>query len=927
MLNLYVESCINVTPSNGESIYTIPLSTTHETPRRLSRNQNISRGNLFLDRKIKNDDSFADTFIASQGAIFFRQSHTYPRSFIWRLVGGNKLLELRCTDVARSEHDLNEAYLTLRFEFPDRILPGGTAISDVEGQDTLFIFAITEKKVLYTLSIPVELFRGGLNAGEKASGLCRTFFPSIFNLGQPHRLYAHSPYELFVSFDNGKIQKLSRKAENDGSEWIQATFDAKSWAASFRSIVKWQDLQDLTNGASALSQSTANAMVASSDSTHLYTICLNHTLQAWNLTTGKLVVSKDLLDRAVRPQDAPATLNPSTPSFLRLFQADITERTVLVTYSALEDGQFKFWEMSGGRTGSLKVKDKFPDMKLRPPDPDPSGNTIWTLSGFDVRPASLNDPPEIWILWRNNNLHRVYSIQFTLDGLQQDDWDGSWVQIDNSPKSSPSPPDLIADDSTDPTEKWLEHLFWPGRYSPTVLESALNIYRESAPPLKGPISTKTQSLQERLCSAISSNVSLRKYNDSELDFARFSSESDVEWRKYWRVVGRLNEMRKAPLGLAYDAYSGVAIVPQSDQVAFIRECNDLELLKNNSEDSLASLKTVAGPRWAHRSIKLQQKIEDVRKFLHTVMEFSGSFTSELRRDCEKNVETELFEETDSSTTDRINDFYEKCRFSDMISNDTYDKVLNGLDSVEGLDVVGAEIIPAIFSLFPDTVQGSQTSLRSTILGSDLVEAGLNQTIFLRREVLFGLLMLVIMVECEADEETRSSAFDASSLYLTLLDLFKENEKKWWLLSHVREVPVGLRPRLDPSSSESSSGPRRQATLLMDTTGKDIKPQPAVGSPLGFLITEMLSDIEVWIEGSSEMTSDDSCVWIQCSLLAHGDVEWASSFARFLPNSPWASYIQGRLSLQRFEYEEAASFFQRAAYWAGMSLFQEHVISH
>ncbi len=159
------------------------------------------------------------------------------------------------------------------------------------------------------------------------------------------------------------------------------------------------------------------------------------------------------------------------------------------------------------------------------------------------------------------------------------------------------------------------------------------------------------------------------------------------------------------------------------------------------------------------------------------------------------------------------------------------------------------------------------------------------------------------------------------MFKIMLDVLKEYEKKTWLLSHVRCVPVEFSEHSSVEHSLSSSTPAvesrtRLVTLLRDTKGKDIKPQPAVGSPQSYLLTEMLNDVEVWVGGASEISSDDGCVWLECDLLAHGNIALASEFSRFQPTTPWSTYIKGRLCLARSEYENAAFYFQKAAYPLG-----------
>lgn len=927
MLNLYVETSTNIEPAISGSVVTLTLPSTSGLPI-LSRKDSTQPKTSVIATQAKDEASYATQFLASYGSIYFRCAKTYPRTFIWRVLEGNKVLELRCADLARSEHEVEEAYLTLRFEVPDVIIPTGVALSDVEQQDLLHVFIVTSKKELYTLALSLDFFRNVDASKIDSRRWCKTFVPSSFTIDIPHRLYAHTPFELFVSLDSGRLQRLTRKAEEDGSHWTQDNFDERSWGASLRGMVKWQSGQSIAFDSRYVSQTTANAMVASSDSTYLYTICLNHTLRVWSLTTGKLVVAKDLLDRSIRPSEPHTILSPAAPSFLRLFNVAMMDHPILVTFSPHNEGQFKFWDVRGGRTGALTVEDKFPNLSLKPPDPDPSGNTIWSLAGFEIQLGSIDEPTVLWVLWRNNNFSQVYSLHFDLSDLS-DAWETNWVKMKGSINSKPTAPDFVMHDPVDATEKWIEFLFWPNRYPKSVLETSLNIYQD-AMRIKPPSSKGTLPLQARLCSSIASTVKLRKYSESELDYARFAIDTDTQWRNFWRIVESINEKRKSPISLAFDTYAEMAWILQSDQCCAVRECNELELVRFNSRQTLQLLEPVMRRRWPHRKVITEESpnLGKVVQVLDIANTFTTGFSPELSRDCETALAAELLNEAEYPVPYRINEIYERCNFGDAVSNDSYEKVLQGIESVGGLQILGSEIIPTVLALLPETVRGTHTSLRSTVFGSNIVDAGLDDTIRLGRQVVYDLFFLVIFLECEVDqEECKADEFDAPERFTMMLDVLKEYEKKMWLLSHVRDVQLEFEEdtedtTLDHAAKNTSNRrrrPTRQVTLLRDTKGKDIKPQPAIGAPQSYVLTEVLNDVEAWIGGASEISPDDGSVWIECDLLTHGNIDLAIDFSRFLPNTAWATYVKGRLYLAYNEYEQAALHFHKAAYPLGKPL--------
>jgi nuclear pore complex protein Nup160 len=918
MLSLYRPTPFQVKPYTPSSLISHEIPTQDGSYRR-SRLSTSTTPNQDLTRLAKDEKSFSKHYLATQSSIYFRRSKAYPRSFLWKVVNEDKVLEIRCADLARSEHDQKEAYLTLSFEFRDSIIPGGVALSDADNTDVLWIFVITSDRELHTLSLPTEAFRDSKAITGDTRTWCRTEVPSSFMIDQPHRLYAHTPFEIFISFDSGRLQRLTKTVE--GKDWIQDVYDDRTWTASIRGMVSRRGVKTLQLGSRVLDPSTAQAIVASSDSTFVYTVCLNHTLRVWNLTTGKLALSKDLLNKQRQPQDS-VQLNPAEPGFVRLFQAGLMGHSVLVTYSPLEGGQFKFWDIRGGLTDPLRVEDKFPHAKLSPPDPDPSGNTIWSLTGFDIKPGNTQKPTELWVLWRNNNYNRVYSVHFDLHMLPES-WETNWVQMTADTQTKPSPPDLVKSDPHDSTEKWLEYLFWPGRYPAEVLETSLAIYQE-ATSNKLPTLPKAKSLPERLCAAISASVVLRKYAESDMDYERFTSDTDSQWRNCWRIVETISEAQQAPLSLAIDTYADLPWITMAGQCCAIRECSKLELLAYNQTERVGKVEPFTQVRWPHRRVSTDagESFEGMCALIKIAATFHAQFSPELSKDIRVALDQEMLQEAELPIPSRLIDFYERCNFAEAVSNESYDDLVDALEHLGGPAGLSNELFFAIFRTLPEQARYPKSALRSTLLGSNALVSGVQDTLLLGRQLTLSLLVLVVFLECEFNEEERPMLeFDAPELYSRLLKLVKEYEKNIWLISHVRPAPLeflGSEAASDTARMGVSVAPENSAvvTILYDTLGKDIRPQPPMDKPQSFLLTETLEEVVAHLGGSNDMSPEDGLVYIQCNLILHKNIDLATSFLLFQPKTAWATYVKGRLHIARSEYEQAAACFQKAAYSLG-----------
>ena len=917
MLNLYRGTPLQVKPSTPSSTVQLQIPSQDGSFRR-SRNS-ISNAAADLVKAAKDEKSFTRQYLATQSSIYFRRSKVYPRSFYWKVISEDKVLEVRSADLTRSEHDQKEAHLTLKFEFQESIMPNGVALADPDNADVLTIFVITSNKELHTLLLPTEFFRSAKASAGNVRQWCSTIVPSSFMIDNPHQLYANTPFELFISFESGRLQRLTRSAEE--KEWTQDNYDDKTWSASIRGMVSRRGIRTIQSGSKVLDPSTAHGILASSDSTFVYTVCLNHTLRVWNLTTGKLVVTKDLLDKARQPQD-PLQLNPAEPCVVRLFQTGLMDHSILVTYSPLAGGQFKFWDIRGGLTDPLVVEDKFPSATLSPPDPDPSGNTIWSLTGFDIKPGSTSKPTELWVLWRNNNHHRLYSVHFDLHTLPEA-WETNWVQCVTDFPNKVIPPDFVKSDPSDTTEKWMEYLFWPGRYTTEVLETSLLIYQE-ATASKLTASQKNRSLQERLSASIAAKTMLRKYAEADMDYEHFLSDTDAQWRNYWRIAETISEARQAPLSLVLDTFADIPWVAMADQCCAIRECSKSELLAHNNPERAEKLESLARGRWPHRRVSAEsgESLQQTAALIKLASTFRADFSPELLKDIHISLDEEMLQEAETPMPTRIIDFYERCNFSDAISNETYEQLVAALEHTGGLTGLSNDLVFALLDTLPEKVRHAKSALRSTVFGSNVIIAGLQDTIMLGRQIVFDLLVLIVFLECEINqEENQMPELDAPDVFSQLLVLLKEYEKNLWLISHVRQAPLELLGPDNASNAarrtaESSAENSSLVTILYDTLGKDIRPQPAIERPQSFCLTELIEDVEAWLSGADDMRAEDGLVYIQCNLIAHQNIDLATDFLRFQPKTAWSTYVKGRLHIARSDFDPAAVYFRKAAYSLG-----------
>ncbi|KAJ5135876.1 Nucleoporin [Penicillium bovifimosum] len=624
MAKIYKDSRVDLRPYSPTTVANIQIPTLEPVARR----PRFSISSTSDDVPIaKDEDEFSRRYLATQGDIYFRKRKVYPRTFLWRVINDNKVLEIQCADLTKGGTEVYEYNVTLRLGFQEQILPFGVELSDSEDHELISVFVITASKHLHTLSLRPEFFRRTSSIDENVSDWCKTTLPAPLAFSNPHRLHASSPLELFISLDNGALLRLTRRAGDDGSHWSPLTLDERTWGSSIRGLVKWNAPSSIRHDGRNLDLNVANAIATTSDETYVFAICLNHTLKIWNLATNKLAATKDLLGRSLQDPDLVAyTLNPAEASFMRVFNAeramDGGHRFYVVTYSPFEDGRFKFWAVKGGLTSELVIEELFAENVFRPVDPDATGNMFWSIADFQVKTREEGKGMELWVLWRNHGLYQLYTLHFDLQTLVTD-WSTKWVSTTFESHRQESPPSLVMDDVVDPTEKWLQ-----GREASLV---GLVWRTEKELALGG-----TTLLHNRIGS-VSSEI--RRRGDGLLP-----------------VAEDLNKRRFEPISLAYDSYTDMPWLLLSDSCAVWSAKDDGPL--ETSQHSKGAGSALRNGLWTVESGD----------------RFRKSFSAELDGACRAALQAEIFSEPSSSILDRMESFRERCDFTNQISNKAFDNL-------------------------------------------------------------------------------------------------------------------------------------------------------------------------------------------------------------------------------------------------------------
>ncbi|KAL8785222.1 MAG: hypothetical protein Q9213_003491 [Squamulea squamosa] len=868
-----------------------------------------------------NEETYSKSCLASVSSIYFSKLHKYPQSFLWRVVDNNKVLELRSTDLCKHEGTKAEATVVLQLRFPSAVRNSGIAFADDRG-DTLSVFVLTKDNELFTLAIPNKSFYNPAALEEDTERWCKTSRPSSFVLSTPHRLVAGSPEHLVIALADGKLLNLTRKASQDGSTWQEMSYHDGKWGSSLRGLINWQGNNTVRYDGTVLDQNAAIAVEFAPSNTHLLTVCANHTLKIWNLARGSNVFSMDLLGQRREPQDVPRVmLDARNPAILRVFEADgaiAGDEYYALTYSPHDGGRFKIWAIRDADQGRLGVRFLHADSILRPPDPDlhPESKTVWKVAGFDIGGGFHGSAMELWVLMRSNKRYKIYNLKFDLIDLPTS-WHDRWTLTASETLSQQSPPHLGIFGPQDASEQWLDYLLYPGRYTRSLLETALSIYR-SARTLIATDDAKA-TLEERLSSAVAAQVTCHPLKDdakSGTPFAQYQEAMHQEWALLYQEVQDLEKLQWQPLTLVFNARYCMPCSIFADGYAVIRGCGSLEAIARNTPAVLQGFPDLFEvPSIEDGSGHMPKLPDELCTLIEGAAAFTRTFSAIFSHDCSRWLSEELWQDPLYSVTNRMSNYYEKCGFAEEITDSAIDGLKDSLGPLGSFEGLTTDHFLAVIEKLPHLMETEESSLISSRFGQKVLVRGVQEMLNLHAQILFDLLIVVVFIDVEAHEEVVSeSKLNTSSVFMALSERLKQCELIRWL---AKSVWTGQEePRKSPGKI---TVPNKQAgaslTVLESLFAADVRPQPYYRQSQSGPMTDTIQDLLVWITGGNDpsMTLDQVLVTVQCNLLKQGNIDLALDFARFQPSTAWAMYIRGRLQLQLGATTEAALCFQKAAY--------------
>lgn len=686
----------------------------------------------------------------------------------------------------------------------------------------------------------------------------------------------------------------------------------------------------------------AVSIALSPDEAHIWTVSLDHTLRARSVKTSRIGVQMDLLgDNNREPQKASQYyIGAAQPQVMQIVQAkgDHTIKPYYVVTYSPKQHQFKFWAVADADSPVNGIRDAKPEMSFVPPVDEMMNTTVWNLEEFHVKAEPSWASTQLWIRARSGPNSRVYTIKFNLLDLQSDlehVWKHEWVCVSPGPLTVEAlriNPDYPGDSSVpDPslhslsiTERWLDFLFVPGRFTTPTLETALLVYRRGFAPKRSPAKSlaakpsNKQPLKERLCTAIALNVALERTHAGEIDYDRYAIDIGSQWQVFYGLVRDLHKRRSESLRLVYDSVEDLPWLLLTDYVCPIRELSEVEVMRANAEtlpDHIAANDSL------YRALDDEGSI-DVARLLTAARVFRQSLTSSFHQPLQLAVAAEILQEPSTSVTDRIKSFYARCDLEFQVTDEDVDRLYDAMDELGGFNELTTSNFLAALERLDEKPRGHHERNEVTKFGVRALLRGAQDTVAYGTEILLDLLLLVVFCAFEFKPEEMSPHFDAADIYVELIPKLKEHAVLTWLTTKSRHESSGRRRRRTSigslSQSQGQSDPAAQTMTIMESL--------FVGDWSGMLFPEgsqcmrLTYWIRAWTFGSQlGQQYDFITANIMGDLLKRDNTELASDFLRFLPGTPWATYLRARLHLSLEEYTMAAVYFKRATVGLGKSL--------
>ncbi|KAF3939503.1 hypothetical protein ABW19_dt0207406 [Dactylella cylindrospora] len=864
-------------------------------------------------------DDFPPRLLASSSSVVFRAINQTPRTILWRVMGDGKTLILMPLDVAKPRKERGGVALAYHIKFSKRITPGCVTFYDLPDSNTLVGFVLTSGSRLYTLSLRETFFTAKSDAARLSDGWCNTFQSPSLSLRSPHFLKAVSGDSVLVALQDGGMIRLDRLVQRGGFGYKEINFSDGSYFNSIKSIVRWSGAQ-VRYGEKSISAATVVSAAMTYRYSLLFTVSINHQLKVWSMERGAVLGTYDLLNEPA--SSAPSIknfLDPAPTNLVTLIEnvPDSRYMFLLLTLSPAASGTFKLWAgTDDGTAGFTRLIDLYPDdvLKLEPP----TFNSLWVVADYGIAALSPSDPNLIsmWLLWKSNTSSRMQTVKFKLGSMPETfvNWvDASQEQLIDQKPRSPSAGGL-----DELSSYWIDWIFQPGRFSDTVIDRALEIFKASSKdgqPMEIETVASSASRHDSVLEAIQHTARSKKAQSNEPSTEESVwRDLDGEWNTFYKICTELDRSRIEGLSLSVDPASGLAFVANADTLTVVRKSSESEWVSQNlATANTSDLQLLFnGIESGEKGLFSNNLVEPVRSLILAARDLKESLSPAAFDECVNALQDEVTRPPESSVFDRIDAIYDRC-FEGRLPQSRLDHVAS---IVAGIQASPETTFRAVYAAIQNWQRFSGSS-RLTVFGEKLLLRGSQEIVHVNYSLLFELTLLLVLVHSSSIVEI-DDIEPYNVLYLDLIALLREYNILTWL-SRNSWTPAAEDVESEESFRNSLAIIRRKhedylpvihnfpvLQILLDEEGG---PPPTV---VGSGPTTLTSSIQKFLATTDPQNLSATVMLIASRLLRMNAVRLMGEFMPYLPNDPWGNYLKGRMAVCRKEWRVAEDLFKAAA---------------
>ncbi|KAK6335589.1 hypothetical protein TWF696_002357 [Orbilia brochopaga] len=868
-------------------------------------------------------DDFPLTSLASASSVIFRAIHQTPRTILWRVVGQGKELVLMPLDVARPREEHGTIASAYVIKFSRQIIPGCVAFYDLPESHSLAAFVLTAGNRLYTFNLRQTFFTAPDEETRLPDGWCHVFQPTSLAVRSAHFLQAVSGDSLLVALQDGSMIRLDRAIQR-GSHFAykEMSFSDGGYFGSIKNIVRWTGAQ-VRYGEKSIAAATVVSAAMTYRYSLLFTVSINHQLRVWSMERGTVLGTYDLLNE-------PTSSAPSIKNFLDPAPAHLVTvienfpqskyMFLLLTLSPAGSGTFKLWAGTDDDTsGFTRLVDLYPDntLKLDPP----TFNSLWVVADFGIAAFSPDDPNlvSMWLLWKSNTSSRMQTVTFKLDAMPTTF--GSWVDASQEQLLEQKPRSPMGGELDDLSSYWLDWIFHPGRFSDSVIDRAVEIFKKNFIAQGGKSAdldkpSSNDSRHSLVLSAVQAVASLAKKQQQEEPYTEDAlwRDFDAQWSIFYKICSELDRSRIEGLSLSVDPASGLAFVANADTVTVVRKSSESESISQNLASATTADLQLLYQNTPHpeKSIFSNGIVESVRSLILAARELKESLSPASFEECVNALQDEVTRPPEADVFERIDAIYDRC-FEGRLPQSHLDQVASIVAALRHSPEATFRAVLTSIQRW-DKFNGSS---RLTIFGEKLLLRGSQEVVHVNYSLLFELTLLLILVHSSAVVEI-DDIEPYNVLYLDLVALLREYNILAWLSKNswtptaedveseenLRKTLGFIRRHHGSSLPQIHNFPVLQ--ILLDEEGG---PPPSI---VGSGPTTLTSSIQRFLAATDLGNFSQAVTLIASRLLRMNAIRLMGEFMPYLPATPWGDYLKARMAVCRKEWKLAEELFKSAA---------------